>query len=309
MSPIYLEKFDMQLNARLNVDPRLRRHPVGFLQVSEMPTEEELKTFYTEKYAQGTKPCYGTTYTKQELAWFSEKTRRMDAVVRQYVGGGRFLDVGCGPGFALSWMSHHGWEVTGLDYSRAAMKLHNPDMLDRTIFGDVGKGLESLMNAGQKFAFVALLNVLEHASDPVSLLRSIRGLVGAGGVAFIVVPNDGCAYQEALLSEGIVGERYWVALPDHLAYFDLESLKAIAANTGWECLRVYSEFPIEWFLANPNSNYVGDRTKGPGAHLARLFIEGYLSTRPMADVIDFYESMAKLGMGRDLAAVFRPVDG
>jgi hypothetical protein len=70
---------------------------------------------------------------------------------------------------------------------------------------------------------------------------------------------------------------------------------------------VIADFPIEWFLMNEYSNYVGNREVGKQAHSARIFLESLLD-RVVADkqkLIDYYEALCAIGQGRQLVGFFR----
>ena len=78
-------------------------------------------------------------------------------------------------------------------------------------------------------------------------------------------------------------------------------------KNGWNTEKIISDFPIEWYLANPKSNYTKDKKIGKSAHESRMFIENFLNnslTNKFDDLINFYESMAKIGQGRQLIGFF-----
>jgi len=112
--------------------------------------------------------------------------------------------------------------------------------------------------------------------------------------------------QEHLFANGTLPRRFWIAIPDHISYFTADSLRRLGEATGWECRRILAEFPIDWFLANPFANYVTDPLKGPGAHAARIAVDSVLSQQPMGRVLQFLDSLAAVGMGRQITAVLVP---
>jgi SAM-dependent methyltransferase len=286
-------------------DARLVRHALGFLQIADMPSAEELQAYYAERYFQTAQGCYEITYSEDELRYFDVLIERKAHAIAGIRGEtpGTMLDVGCGEGFAMAWFARHGWAVEGLDPSRAGLAAMNPDMAEFADFGDVFQLLDERIRQGRSYDLVWMTNVLEHVVDPVALLNTLGALVAAGGVLVITVPNDGSAFQEMLLDAGHIPERFWIAPPDHLAYFDHVSLRAITAATGWECRDVSADFPIDFFLLHEGSNYVRDRTAGKAAHRARIAMELLLADQPIAKVNDYYRAMAEVGLGRQLSAV------
>lgn len=286
-------------------DARLVRHPLGFLQIADIPTPDELQAYYAERYYQTAQGGFELSYSEDELRYFDVLIERKAHTIAGLRGGapGTMLDVGCGEGFALAWFARHGWTVEGLDHSRAGLAAMNPDMVGHAEFGDVFALVEERIRQGRAYDLVWMTNVLEHVIDPPALLRQLGSLVAPGGVLVITVPNDGSAFQEMLLAGGHIPERFWIAPPDHLAYFDHHSLQAVAAATGWISEEITADFPIDFFLMHPGANYVRDKTQGKAAHRARIAMELLLADQPVDKVNDYYRAMAEVGLGRTLTAV------
>lgn len=214
---------------------------------------------------------------------------------------GKFLDVGCGEGWNMSFMNRRKWTVTGLDYSDAGIKLHNPTLQDRLHKGDFLDALASLVDRGLQFDLIYLGNVLEHVPTPEDLLKRVSALSSEDGLIQIRVPNDFSKLQLGLIEAKSVDRPYWVAIPDHLQYFESKSLENFVESGGFAIKDAFSSFPIDWFLANEQSNYVADSTKGKAAHNARLLLEVILAeSNSETDLLNFYRSLYQVGMGRDL---------
>lgn len=293
------------------MDARLKRHELGFLQVADLPTPDALKSYYAERYYQTEQGNYRASYPPEEIAYFAALVARKAALVAATRGIGRpgsMLDVGCGEGFALDWFAKAGWAVEGIDHSVAGVEAMNPQIAAQVQAGDLFRLVQDRIDSGNGYDLVWLNNVLEHVIDPVGLLTSLRRLVKAGGVLVVTVPNDGSAYQEALLESDRIAERFWIAIPDHLAYFTYDSLRRTAEATGWVCREIVADFPIDMFLLHEGSNYVRDRARGPAAHRARIQMELLLDRQPYALVNDYYAAMARVGLGRDLTAFLTPAE-
>jgi 2-polyprenyl-3-methyl-5-hydroxy-6-metoxy-1,4-benzoquinol methylase len=291
------------------MDPRLKKHPYGFWEVVQRPTPGELQKYYADKYYQTEVGSYTLTYEPAELQYFQTKLEQRSAILERYLGKGepgRLLDVGCGEGYALKFFRSRGWSVRGFDFSSAGMRAHNADMLDALVTGDVFESLHSEIAAGKTYDAVWLQNVLEHVLDPVDLLHRLRELTGPDGLLVVTLPNDCSVTHQGLLDGGHIDRPFWIAPPDHLSYFDCDSFAATARETGWECLHFLGDFPIDWFLFNPGSNYIQDRSRGKAAHRSRQYIENILHTRPIDRVLDFWTAAAQLGVGRNFTAFLRP---
>jgi len=291
-------------------DPRLRRHPCGFLEVVDRPTPDELAAYYANTYYQAERGSFRRHYPDEELHAIrlriaQRATRAMALLGRD--SPGRLLDVGCGEGFVLSDFARRGWDVAGMDFSIAGVEAMNSDMVDRVEQGDLFDMLDAAIASGRTYDLVWLGNVLEHVLDPIALLGALRCLVVPGGILVATVPNDGSAYQEALLEAGAIDRRFWVAIPDHMSYFTADTLRATAQATGWDTLDILGDFPIDLFLAHPGSNYIAESTRGRDAHAARLRLEALIGSVGTEAANRFYSALAEVGLGRNLTAFLRPV--
>jgi 2-polyprenyl-3-methyl-5-hydroxy-6-metoxy-1,4-benzoquinol methylase len=290
-------------------DPRLRYHELGFLEAVDVPSPENLKAYYADRYYQTEQGNYRRSYPTSEQEYFNLKIAQKAALVNELRGGhrsGTLLDVGCGEGFALAWFQNQGWTVEGIDHSVAGLRAMHPDLLPKVQAGDLFDLLDARIAGKARYDLVWLNNVLEHVAEPVKLLEALRRLVAPEGVLVVTVPNDGSDYQESLLANGDISERFWVALPDHLSYFTRDSLTRTAEATGWTCHQITADFPIDFFLLHEGSNYVKDRSKGPAAHRARINFELMLGQLGHERVNEFYGALARAGLGRQLTAFLMP---
>lgn len=283
------------------MDKRLTQHPLGFWTLADKPSAEELRDYYANKYYQQALGSYEHQYSEEEKAYFRAKLAQRQVVLKRLAPSARtMLDVGCGEGFALAHFREQGWSVKGLDFSAAGVEAQNPGCRDALVVGDVFALLDAEVAEDRHYEVVWLQNVLEHVLDPVALLASLKALLSPDGVAVITVPNDFSAVQQEALSQGLIDQAFWVALPDHLSYFDHVSLPAVAEGTGWECAELLGDFPIDWFLFHGGSNYVRDRSLGKAAHRARVQLENLIHRQPTDAVVAFWAAAARLGIGRDI---------
>jgi len=295
----------------------LVRTRFGHYEARQKPGREALEQYYRDRYYQVEGGSYLLVYDDDELAYIRGQIalRHRLLEVRGWLPSGplSLLDVGCGEGHALKYFSDRGWTVHGLDYSRAGCERMNPDCLDRLTMGDVFENVDRLIARDDAHDVVMLDNVLEHVVDPLGLLRSLHRLVKPGGVLIVEVPNDFSLVQMAALDRGWIDRAFWVDLPQHLSYFDAASLEAMCGEAGWTCGEIVADFPIDWFLANPNSNYIlpgasgtgkGSRL-GKGAHHARIALENLMREADPDRLIALYAAMARMGVGRSLQGFFR----
>jgi 2-polyprenyl-3-methyl-5-hydroxy-6-metoxy-1,4-benzoquinol methylase len=290
------------------MDLLLHRHSLGFWQLRDIPTADQLRLYYAEQYYQQEKANYRHNYPPEELEWIRLKLVQKHAAVTSLIGkrSGSMLDIGCGEGFAMAFFQNEGWTVSGMDYSEEGILTMNPDLRSCLVTGDVFKLIEETIETGQQYDLVWLGNVLEHVTDPVKLLTSLKKLVTNDGLLVVTVPNDGTSLQEQLFETAQIPARFWIVPPDHVSYFDVQSLRTIAEACEWSCARIISDFPIDWFLTHPGSNYVVDRSQGPAAHRARIAIDLLMGDSDPDVVNAFYQHMATMGLGRQITAYLLP---
>jgi SAM-dependent methyltransferase len=275
------EGYKLEGGQRLERDPRY-----GFYRVMPRPTDGELESFYRTAYKN---PCVP-----------HDPGGRVDLLCKQVPRAGRVLDIGCGNGEFLAELKRRGWDVLGvepgLEYAERARSL-GIEVIEDLITSD---NVESF----GKFDAVLLLHVLEHLPRPEEMLNLVRQLLRPGGVFFCEVPNDFNPLQEVVVATQDQGP-WWIAVPDHLNYFSIESLAAFLNGNGFVVETATTDFPMELFLLL-GENYVGDLELGRAVHLRRCALEkamreagkGVLLTR-------LYFALAELGIGREAIVIAR----
>jgi 2-polyprenyl-3-methyl-5-hydroxy-6-metoxy-1,4-benzoquinol methylase len=298
----------------MRIPDNLHLNEYGFYEVSHKPTPAELSEYYAQRYYQEGLTTYQASYPPEELEhiegklklrhWVLEQLRQTASTAAQP----SFLDIGCGEGWALAFFQQQGWDVLGLDYSSFSVERFHPALREKLRTGDLYEQLNMLEQEGRRYDALWLDNVLEHVPDPAGLLRRCRALIGPGGVLVVEVPNDFSVLQNHLLAAGHIDRPFWVVLPDHLSYFNQPGLRQLAAATGWQVTQTLADQPIDLHLLNPATNYVMDRSAGPGAHRARMEQDNLLlRTAPLPAVAAYYEAMAGVGLGRNIVAFLQPL--
>lgn len=284
----------------------------GFYEIRPRPSAAQLKSYYSKKYFQEGKGSYEIKYNRRELNWIIQKSKFKLFLANKFLSSKKIknlsvLDVGCGEGFCMDVFKKSGWKVEGIDFSDEGLRQKNYHLLKNFQKGDIEQELEKKINAGKLYNCVLLLNVLEHVLNPINLLKKLRKLVRKNGILIITIPNDFSKTQKAAQKLNLINHNFWVAPPDHLQYFDNSSLVKIAKYCGWQNLCSVAGFPIDWFLFNPNSNYIKYKKKGKQAHLSRIMLETLIFKCNFEKVFCFGVALAGLGMGRDITSVFKNV--
>lgn len=286
---------------------RLIRTKSDYYQLKNKPSQLELNDYYANKYYQQSLSSYKTEYSQEELELIEARNLQREYLINEILSVSQnrdrsMLDVGCGEGFALQTFYNKGWKVKGLDFSIEGIKKQNPSMVKHFMEGDIYALLDNEILLGNKYEVIWIQNVLEHVLEPEKLLLDIKKLTTPRGVVVITVPNDFSELQKFLLNEKKVSKPYWIAVPDHISYFDIHSIKNMVKDTGWECKKIIADFPIDWFLFNERSNYIENLMVGKDAYKAKLQIVNLINKNNVVEINNFYESLAAIGMGRNLTA-------
>ena len=281
----------------------------GFTSTRPLPSSEELKIFYAETYYQTPKSTtYQSEYSSLDLDYKFLKSKALIHAINalKKLKGKTFLDIGTGEGFLLNEAQIIGSKVTGLDFSDFGVNKFFPHLISDHIKGDVFDSLSMLISEGTKFSVCASTNVLEHVVNPDLFIQQIRQLLEPNGVVAITVPNDYSDIQLLARKEGYIDNDFWFVPPDHLNYFNAESLLNYMSNKRFEILDAFSDFPIDLFLLHSGSNYIADKSKGFEANKARMQHDVLLAGKYGLDkYLEYYRAMFKVGLGRDVTIIAR----
>lgn len=281
----------------------------GYYQLSEPPTDSELQRYYEDIYYQESKSLYTNAYSEEEILYFKNKYKQKFHVLMdhniQICSSKRYLDIGCGEGWGLSFFHDLGWEVVGLDHSNYGCKTHNPNMLPFLSCGAPIQKLKELKATQQVFDVIWLDNVLEHLKEPLEMLKYCYSLLSDNGFLVVEVPNDFSVVQNKLLLNGDVDDAFWVVSPDHISYFNKDGLMNLCSAADLDCVDLISDYAIDFDLFNENTNYKKDATLGKASHKARIEIENLIHSISIESANNLYRVYAELGIGRQITGFFR----
>jgi len=275
----------------------------GFNHLNPIPSKKEIDEFYQKKYfleikngrtAASMQRLIDQKKVDEELAWL-KSTLYCDikSLFCRYLpeGSRNFCEIGCGSGHFLRYMIENGWIGIGIEPSENTFC---QTKLDIKIFNNT---LESFLtenpDAKNSFDAVAVANVLEHVIDPTEMLNGIKSLLNPNGIAYIRVPNDFSMLQLSA-NESSPIKNWWVAIPDHINYFTMESLEKFLIRNDFEILHKTTDFPMELFLLM-GDNYVGNAEVGGICHKKRIQFDRSLSADSRMAI---YSKFALQGIGR-----------
>jgi len=284
----------------------------GVVSAYPLPSKKELGGHYQHEYYQKKiSSSYQTEYTDDELShkrmWAKHHIFSLDNVMSENREQRRLLEIGSGEGFFISEAMSQNWDAQGIDYSKFGVNRFNPIASSRVKEGDAYEFLGECVEKEKKFDACSLTNVLEHVLDPEALLLLLRQVTSATGVIQITVPNDYSPIQERMKEMGHIQEDYWFTPPTHLHYFNTNTLSAFLSRIKFEILDSYANFPIEFYLAHPSSNYVKDPSRGKASHQARVVIDLLMMKRGFDAFHQYCQALAECGIGRDITLIVRPI--
>jgi SAM-dependent methyltransferase len=164
----------------------------GLVYLWPPPGPDEIRAMFSQLYTTGEgsvpelRSYYGFCYDDAPANPLVQCYERwLDALERQRAPG-TLLDVGCGTGLFLAVARRRGWQPHGIDECEEALR-HA-----RTHFGlEVWHGeFAALAASGRRFDAITGWDVIEHAREPVALLRSARACLAPGGVVGLSTPNQ-----------------------------------------------------------------------------------------------------------------------
>jgi SAM-dependent methyltransferase len=91
----------------------------------------------------------------------------------------------------------------------------------------------------RRFELIFLVDVIEHVSDPVDLLRSCADSLSEEGLLVVVTPDA------RSLAARMLRRRWWHFRLAHVGYFDRHTLRMAGENAG---LAIERYFRAKWFF-------------------------------------------------------------
>jgi 2-polyprenyl-3-methyl-5-hydroxy-6-metoxy-1,4-benzoquinol methylase len=193
--------------------------------------DDEVRELYS-LYEQLQDPAYEATSESRalQMQWLIERGRAAHKTAR------RLLEIGSGSGLLVASARKAGLDAIGIEPSRslvaAARRITGIELLQGSFPHPAVAGLE--------FDLIYLVDVIEHVSDPVSLLGAMREALAPGGLAIVVTPNIS-SFVARLLRR-----RWWHLRLAHVGYFDRNTMNRAAERAG---MQIVDEFCAQWFFS------------------------------------------------------------
>ena len=162
----------------------------------------------------------------------SEENRKRQRALLCRLGthtrGRTLLDVGCGDGQLLSTAADECWDATGIDLSSGAIRLCRAKGLRASNTDFFDASLDA-----RRFDVIIMSELLEHVPAPQRFMERAEALLEEGGVLYLTTPNFGS------LARRLLAEDWSVIHPEHIGYFERDTLQTMAArSTGLRALEI-----------------------------------------------------------------------
>ena len=275
----------------------------GFKHVIPIPDQDELDEYYKKRYHETSKGALlleNKSQNKTEEEHLILKYNDILSYIQSYAINKEVLDVGCASGHLLLFLKENGFNSYGIEPSEKEVE----KAVSRGL--DVRKGTAETMQDkydSLKFGVILLNHVIEHVRHPKLILKNCHDLLTDSGIIIAQVPNDFSPIQ--LSVKNTAKANWWISPPEHLNYFNKESITSLLEKSGFEILHFTATFPIDMFLLM-GDDYTSDSKLGKEVYLRTanfelgLYKNGQNSLRKK-----ILKELANLEIGRDFIIVAR----
>ena len=199
-----------QCNTCSLVSPNINFNKLGNQEVYDDPayvkdtTREILDTFQYRK----------NTYAPERLSYILS---RVDIKKRNI----KLLDVGCGPGYFISYLADLGIYYKGLEFAEFLVKICKEKGLNV-------EGNDVSEEKNNSYNIITLFDVVEHIADPLPFFKILNKKLIKEGRLIAYTPNIHS------LSYYLMGSLQNTLLPfQHLCFFDKRSLEYLSKRSGF----------------------------------------------------------------------------
>lgn len=274
----------------------------GVLTIHPMPNQNWLNVFYNKIYFQNNHGNYKKKYKKEELSF-----KQINAKIANFFLKKKsiILDVGCGEGNASIFFKKNGHECYATDVNEYAFKKNKINF--KNINFQKSNFIENNFFIGKKFDVIYSELFAEHVINYYEFLRIAKKRLKKNGYFIMTVPNDlNKIYLEYCKRKKVTFIKSKIYNSEHLRYFNYNSLKksVISVFRKYKYLKIIAAYPMEQFLLNNKSDYYKNKN-GKIYHEIRMSFMNFITKKIDKRLINYLESMAIMGIGRDLTIILK----
>jgi 2-polyprenyl-3-methyl-5-hydroxy-6-metoxy-1,4-benzoquinol methylase len=213
----------------------------GLLFTSPRPDAATIGQFYPENYRPHRRPKRQRTKVRNAPLgrWLGRPC--MERRTLPWHGQGRLLDFGCGGGSFLERMRRQGWQVVGLDNSKAAVDRVRAELKIPALLGT----LPHAELLPESFDVITMWHALEHVHEPGAVLRAAHNILTPNGRLVIAVPNIDSA-PARLFGPAWFG----LELPRHLTHFTAPTLRMMLEQAGFHVAEMRQIRHSDWLRSS-----------------------------------------------------------
>ncbi len=275
----------------------------GFKHIYPIPNQDDLDKFYVEDYYRDIQPFPYDKITDEQVEITKKQAidnnsyrniyeKVIEVSNSSYQG---IVDIGCGNVLLSYFFKNKGWSEYIIEPSTDAglyLKRFGLNVLNQPIE-------EIDASQIQEVSFVNLQFVLEHLTNPLEVLQKAYQILSPGGIIRVCVPNDFSEGQLAYM-DYFKEEPKWVCLPDHINYFNFDSLSRLITKIGFAEVYRTTDFPLELLLMGGINYYASEVERQKVGPFIANFQGSLINTGRKETLQIFYEAIAKADFGRSV---------
>lgn len=168
-------------------------------------------------------------------------------LIERWAPGKRVLDLGCGASQLLPMLMRRGYDAVGFEGDPARAQIARENGV--TIVSGDWRKIDEIVG-DRRFDCVVSDQVFEHMLDPVGTLRTLKTILGKGGVIVFRFPNEGSWRRKTELAWARLrgNDRPLSYFVDHWNYFNARAAQTCFSAAGYETLRIKKDLSLHGFL-------------------------------------------------------------
>src|ERR1035437_2839136 len=165
------------------------------------------------------------------------------------VNAKRILDVGCGEGrFSLQFKGK--METWGIEMEPAVAEIAKNN-IDKVLVGDVLKNIDNIPNS--YFDCIIFNDVLEHITDPYTVLRKMKDKLNYNGIVICSIPNIRhiSVLKKLLINKQWKYEDFGIMDRTHFRFFTYKSIIDMFVDAGYQIVKIKGINGTSWWKFFP----------------------------------------------------------
>ena len=272
----------------------------GYKHLWPIPHISEIEEFYKNKYFKSVQEDYVEKQSDDKEFLNFTYQDKLDIFNKLLDSNSekKLLDIGCGSGKFLQFCYEKGWDCVGIEPNESLNR-----STDYPIYCEFIEKIDHSKIG--KFNVVVLSGVLEHISNPREICKLVYDkFLLKNGIICVEVPNEFNELQ-MIINEYIGEDKWWISYPDHINYFEKDSLNRLLESIGFNIELNIGSFPLELFVLF-GENYLKNDDVGRAVHLKRVEFERALVKTNRANLKKIlYQKFAEIGLGRTIITYAR----